>query len=238
MNWSLLKLSRPSVRTPDVYVNPKREQYIRNPLRQKIQQFKRFIENYRRHIVCFIVVYGIAAGLCLERCYCEWKPLPMCYPLYIFHQVEPFLKKMYVFFFFRLSFPGRVYRHPQDVSGGHRRLSRHGGLHLLPVPLHAPHRVPQPHHPVQRDLPQPIHPLRRRHRLPPFHGHDRHRPVRWGGRIKRSQDVTVKAVTLLLWSVLIVVVHSLGHVVNVYIFSISDLSILSCLFPKVFFNNG
>lgn len=39
-------------------------------------------------------------------------------------------------------------------------------------------------------------------------------------------------------SVLIVVVHSLGHVVNIYIFSMSDLGILSCLFPKVFFNNG
>lgn len=39
-------------------------------------------------------------------------------------------------------------------------------------------------------------------------------------------------------SILTVVVHSLGHVVNVYIFSISDLSILSCLFPKVLSNNG
>lgn len=39
-------------------------------------------------------------------------------------------------------------------------------------------------------------------------------------------------------SLLSVVVHSLGHVVNIYIFSISDLSILSCLFPKVLANNG
>lgn len=71
-NWSLTR-SRLSVRTPDVYVNPKREQYERNPLRQRVQQFKRFIENYRRHIVCFIVVYAITAGLCLERCYCRWS---------------------------------------------------------------------------------------------------------------------------------------------------------------------
>lgn len=98
MNWSFLKLFRPSVRTPDVYVNPKREQYIRNPIWQKIQQFKRFIENYRRHIVCFIVVYGIAAGLCLERCYCEWKPLLLCHPLHPFPQGEPFFKKMFCFF--------------------------------------------------------------------------------------------------------------------------------------------
>lgn len=34
------------------------------------------------------------------------------------------------------------------------------------------------------------------------------------------------------------VVHTLAHVVNIYIFSMSNLSILSCLFPKVFINNG
>lgn len=66
-------ISRLSVKTPNVYVNPKREQYIRNPVQQKIQQFKRFIENYRRHIVCFIIIYGITAGVALERCYCEYS---------------------------------------------------------------------------------------------------------------------------------------------------------------------
>lgn len=43
---------------------------------------------------------------------------------------------------------------------------------------------------------------------------------------------------LTLISVPIVVVHSLGHVCNVYVFSVSNLSILSCLFPKVFLDNG
>lgn len=38
--------------------------------------------------------------------------------------------------------------------------------------------------------------------------------------------------------VLTAVAHSLGHVVNIYIFSISDVSILSCLFPKLMINNG
>ncbi|KAF3854959.1 hypothetical protein F7725_023014 [Dissostichus mawsoni] len=61
--------NRLGVSTPNVYVKPKREQYIRNPIQQNIQHFKRFIENYRRHIVCFIVVYGITAGVALERCY-------------------------------------------------------------------------------------------------------------------------------------------------------------------------
>lgn len=34
------------------------------------------------------------------------------------------------------------------------------------------------------------------------------------------------------------VTHSVGHLVNLYIFSISELSILACIFPKVFSNNG
>ncbi|XP_037833973.1 dual oxidase 1 [Kryptolebias marmoratus] len=58
-----------SVKTPNVYVKPKREQYVRNPIRQKVQQFKRFVENYRRHIMSFIIVYGITAGVTIERCY-------------------------------------------------------------------------------------------------------------------------------------------------------------------------
>uniref|UniRef100_A0A3Q2D4C6 NAD(P)H oxidase (H2O2-forming) n=1 Tax=Cyprinodon variegatus TaxID=28743 RepID=A0A3Q2D4C6_CYPVA len=63
------KFSFGSAFAPAVYVKPKREQYIRNPVQQKVQQFKRFIENYRRHIVCFIIVFGITAGVITERCY-------------------------------------------------------------------------------------------------------------------------------------------------------------------------
>lgn len=70
-----VNIFRSGVNTPNVYVKPKREPYIRNPIQQKVQHFKRFIENYRRHIVCFIIVYGITAGVALERCYCEWKLL-------------------------------------------------------------------------------------------------------------------------------------------------------------------
>ena len=63
---------RPSNHHPKVYVKPKRDKYNRNPIQNKIQQFKRFVENYRRHIVCSTIVYGITAGLALERCYCEF----------------------------------------------------------------------------------------------------------------------------------------------------------------------
>lgn len=34
------------------------------------------------------------------------------------------------------------------------------------------------------------------------------------------------------------VLHSVGHVVNVYLFSISPLSVLACLFPGLFHDNG
>lgn len=34
------------------------------------------------------------------------------------------------------------------------------------------------------------------------------------------------------------VLHSAGHVVNVYIFSVSPLSLLACIFPTVFVNDG
>ncbi len=55
----------------------------------------------------------------------------------------------------------------------------------------------------------------------------------------RSFDVfTFHLCELTPISFLTVVVHSLGHVVNIYIFSVSDLNILSCLFPKVLYNNG
>ena len=58
--------------SPKVYVKPRRDQYKRNPIQQKIQEFKRFVENYRRHIICFLIVYGIIAGVIIERCYREW----------------------------------------------------------------------------------------------------------------------------------------------------------------------
>lgn len=70
-NLTDLLILRLSVTTPNVYVKPKRDQYIRNPVRQKVQQFKRFVENYRRHIMSFVVVYGVTAGVIIERCYCE-----------------------------------------------------------------------------------------------------------------------------------------------------------------------
>lgn len=200
-----LNIFRLSVNTPNVYVKPKREQYIRNPIQQKIQHFKRFIENYRRHIVCFMIVYGITAGVALERCYCEWKSffslfcfLAMscsCIRVRLYLEDHTFLASVSVLWsnpsglikniIFRLRSAGRKYRHPWDFSGGHHRLPWLGGRRLLSLSLHAPHRVSQPHHPVPRDLPQPIHPLWRCHRFPSLHGHDCHHPYRLADRRRK-----------------------------------------------------
>ncbi|XP_069758681.1 dual oxidase 2-like [Narcine bancroftii] len=54
---------------PKPFTEAKREKYNRSKVQQKIQQFKRFIENYRRHIICVLIFYGIAAGVFVERAY-------------------------------------------------------------------------------------------------------------------------------------------------------------------------
>ncbi|KAF1386846.1 hypothetical protein PFLUV_G00099100 [Perca fluviatilis] len=169
-----------SVNTPNVYVKPKREQYIRNPIQKKIQHFKRFIENYRRHIVCFIVVYGIAAGVALERCY--------YYGLQADSTGIP-----------ETSVVGII------VSRG----SAAAISFLFPYMLLT----------VCRNLITLCRETFLNRYIPFDAAIDFHRFM---------------AMTAILLSV----VHSLGHVVNIYIFSISDLNILSCLFPKVLSNNG
>uniref|UniRef100_A0A665WC44 NAD(P)H oxidase (H2O2-forming) n=1 Tax=Echeneis naucrates TaxID=173247 RepID=A0A665WC44_ECHNA len=152
-------------KTPHVYVKPKREQYIRNPVRQKIQHFKRFIENYRRHIVCYMIISGITAGVTLERCYFFYCPLvsyilprsPSCFPYMLL-----------------------------TVSRNLITLCRETFLNRY-IPFDA---------------------------AIDFHRH------------------------MAMAAIILSVFHSLGHVVNIYIFSISDLNILACLFPKVLANNG
>ncbi|KAM4619333.1 dual oxidase 1 [Polymixia lowei] len=168
------------LQTPDVYVKPKREQYKRNPIKQKIQHFKRFIENYRRHIVCFVIVYGITAGVTLERCY--------HYGLQADATGVP------------------------ETSGVGITVSRGSAAavsFLFPYMLLT----------VCRNLIT----LCRETFL--------NRYIPFDAAIDFHRFMAATAIVL-------TVVHSLGHVVNIYIFSISDLNILSCLFPKVLPNNG
>ncbi|XP_070828301.1 dual oxidase 1 [Chaetodon trifascialis] len=169
-----------SVKTPDVYVKAKREQYIRNPVQQKIQQFKRFIENYRRHIVCFIVVYGIAAGVALERCY-----------------------------YYTLQAESTGLPETSVVGITVSRGTAAAISFLFPYMLLT----------VCRNLITLCRETFLNRYIPFDAAIDFHR-------------------FMAMTAIILAVVHSLGHVVNIYIFSVSDLSILSCLFPKVFCNNG
>ncbi|MGH0157964.1 UNVERIFIED_CONTAM: hypothetical protein FKN15_053552 [Acipenser sinensis] len=62
-------MGKPNQHRPHLYTEAKREKYNRSKVHHKIQQFKRFIENYRRHIVCFLIFYSISAGVLVERSY-------------------------------------------------------------------------------------------------------------------------------------------------------------------------
>nr|XP_061812717.1 dual oxidase 1-like [Nerophis lumbriciformis] len=176
----LRRRKKSDLNSPNVYVKPKRDPYIRSPVRQKIQQFKRFIENYRRHIVCVIVVYGITAGVALERCY--------YYSLQATSTGMP-----------ETSAVGVV------VSRG----SAAAISFLFPYMLLT----------VCRNL------------ITMCRETFLNRYVPFDAAIDLHRSMAATAVVL-------AVVHSLGHVVNIYIFSISDLNILACLFPKVLINNG
>uniref|UniRef100_A0A8B9RMQ5 NAD(P)H oxidase (H2O2-forming) n=1 Tax=Astyanax mexicanus TaxID=7994 RepID=A0A8B9RMQ5_ASTMX len=166
--------------SPKLYVKPHRERYIRSPVQQKIQQFKRFVENYRCHIVCLIIMYGITAGVALERCY--------YYGLQADSSGVP-----------ETSIVGII------VSRG----SAAGVSFLFPYMLLT----------VCRNL------------ITIFRETFLNRYIPFDSAIDLHRLMAMTAIIL-------TVIHSLGHVVNIYIFCISDLSILACLFPKVFSNNG
>lgn len=59
-----------------LYTEAQRKKYERNRVQQKIQEFKRFVENYRRHIVCVVLFSAITTGVFAERAYCECPPSP------------------------------------------------------------------------------------------------------------------------------------------------------------------
>eukprot|EP00069_Balaena_mysticetus_P020315 bmy_12677T0 len=54
---------------PLLFTEAHQEKFQRNRDHQTVQQFKRFVENYQRHIGCLAVFYTIAGVLFLERAY-------------------------------------------------------------------------------------------------------------------------------------------------------------------------
>ncbi|XP_062404238.1 dual oxidase 1 isoform X2 [Sardina pilchardus] len=172
--------NRSGLSTAKLYVKPQRERYSRSPVQQRVQQFKRLVENYRRHIVTFCIIYGISAGVALERCY---------------------------------------YYGVQAVSSGVPETSAVGIVVSRGSAAAISFLFPYMLLTVCRNI---ITKCRETflNRYIPF-------------------DAAIDFHRLMAMSAIILtVVHSLGHVVNLYIFSISELSILACLFPQVLSNNG
>ncbi|XP_061451047.1 dual oxidase 2 [Rhineura floridana] len=169
-----------SFHQPHLYTEARREKYHRSKVHQKVQQFKHFIENYRRHIICVVIFSAITAGVFVERAYYYGFASP---PTGIADT----------------TFVGILISRGAGAS-----ISFLYSFILLTM---------------CRNL---ITFLRETffNRYIPFDSAvDFHRWIATGA---------------LIFSVL----HTLGHIVNVYIFSVTPLSILSCLFSNVFMNDG
>ncbi|XP_011353473.1 dual oxidase 2 [Pteropus vampyrus] len=168
------------VLAPRLYTEALQEKMQRSLLAQKLQQYKRFVENYLRHIVCVAVFSAICAGLFAERAY-----------YYAFASPSSGIAET--------TFVGIILSRGTAAS-----ISFMFSYILLTM---------------CRNL---ITFLRETflNRYVPFDAAvDFHR---W----------------IAMAAVVLAILHSAGHVVNVYIFSISPLSLLACIFPNVFVNDG
>ncbi|XP_063782342.1 dual oxidase 2-like [Pseudophryne corroboree] len=165
---------------PKVYTTARREKYESSKIRQKIQQFKRLIENYRRHIVCIVIFFGISAGLFAERGYYYGFASP----------ASGIADTTYI---------GLIISRASAAS-----ISFMFSYILLTM---------------CRNLITFLRETFLNQYIPFDAAVDFHRWI---------------AMSALFLSIL----HTLGHLVNVYIFTITPLSVLSCLFPTVFVDNG
>ncbi|XP_072818613.1 dual oxidase 2 isoform X1 [Vicugna pacos] len=168
------------VSVPRLYTEALQEKTQRGFVAQKLQQYKRFVENYRRHIVCIAVFSAICAGLFAERAY-----------YYAFVSPPSGIAET--------TFVGIILSRGTAAS-----VSFMFSYILLTM---------------CRNL---ITFLRETflNRYVPFDAAvDFHR---W----------------IAMAAVVLAILHSAGHVVNVYIFSVSPLSLLACIFPSVFVNDG
>ncbi|XP_024853173.1 dual oxidase 1 isoform X2 [Bos taurus] len=165
---------------PLLFTEAHREKFQRSRRHQTVQQFKRFVENYRRHIGCLAVFYAIAGGLFLERAYhyafaAHHKGITDTTRVGIILSRGTAASISFMFSYILLTMCRNLITFLRETF-----LNRY-------VPFDA--------------------------------AVDFHRLI---------------ASTAIVLTVL----HSAGHVVNVYLFSISPLSVLSCLFPGLFHDNG
>ncbi|NXR56249.1 DUOX2 oxidase, partial [Hippolais icterina] len=163
-----------------LYTEAQRKKYERNRVQQKIQEFKRFVENYRRHIVCVVLFSAITAGVFAERAY-----------YYAFASPSTGIAQT--------TFVGII------ISRGSAASISFMYSYILLT--------------MCRNLITVLRETFLNHYIPFDAAVDFHRWI---------------AMAALIFSVL----HTAGHVVNVYIFSVTPLSVLSCLFSSVFTNDG
>uniref|UniRef100_A0A8C0ANC7 NAD(P)H oxidase (H2O2-forming) n=1 Tax=Buteo japonicus TaxID=224669 RepID=A0A8C0ANC7_9AVES len=163
-----------------LYTEAQRKKYERNKIQQKIQEFKRFIENYRRHIVCVVLFSAITAGVFAERAY-----------YYGFASPSTGIAQT--------TFVGII------ISRGSAASISFMYSYILLT--------------MCRNLITVLRETFLNHYIPFDAAVDFHRWI---------------AMAALIFSVL----HTAGHVVNVYIFSVTPLSVLSCLFSSVFVDDG
>ncbi|CAO2579085.1 Dual oxidase 2 [Lemmus lemmus] len=166
--------------SPRLYTEAVPEKMQRGFLAQKLQQFKRFVENYRRHIMCATIFSAICVGLFADRAYYYGFASPPT-------DIE------------ETTYVGIILSRGTAAS-----ISFMFSYILLTM---------------CRNL---ITFLRETflNRYIPFDAAvDFHR---W----------------IAMAAVVLAVLHSAGHAVNVYMFSVSPLSLLTCIFPNVFVNDG
>ncbi|KFQ77857.1 Dual oxidase 2, partial [Phaethon lepturus] len=163
-----------------LYTEAQRKKYERNKVQQKIQEFKRFVENYRRHIVCVVLFSAITAGVFVERAY-----------YYAFASPSTGIAQT--------TFVGII------ISRGSAACISFIYSYILLT--------------MCRNLITVLRETFLNHYIPFDAAVDFHRWV---------------AMAALIFSVL----HTAGHVVNIYIFSVTPLSVLSCLFSSVFMDDG
>ncbi|XP_072201624.1 dual oxidase 2 isoform X2 [Excalfactoria chinensis] len=163
-----------------LYTEAQRKKYQQNRVQQKIQEFKRFIENYRRHIVCVVLFSAITTGLFVERAY-----------YYAFASPSTGITQT--------TFVGII------ISRGSAACISFMYSYILLT--------------MCRNLITILRETFLNCYIPFDAAVDFHRWI---------------AMAALIFSVL----HTAGHLVNVYIFSVTPLSVLSCLFSSVFMNDG
>ncbi|NXX37946.1 DUOX2 oxidase, partial [Tricholaema leucomelas] len=163
-----------------LYTEARRRKLESSRAQQKLQELKRFVENYRRHIVCVGLCCAVTAGVFVERAY-----------YYAFMSPSTGISQT--------TLVGII------LSRGSAACISFLYSYILLT--------------MCRNLLTVLRETFLNRYIPFDAAVDFHRWV---------------AMAALIFSVL----HTAGHVVNVYIFSVTPLSVLSCLFSSVFTNDG